>query len=309
MISAASLRENELDEDYRSRQSKPVTCIRNLPMLKTAAESYTRSLYSEFEEQFKQQFSAKCQLVSTAGTVKTYMVSPMKYEYEALVVFNSEDVTISCSCRRFESIGTKKHFGILVVYIIVVIKSVLKYELWIGILCKHALRVLNINEVFTLPSQCILHRWTKYAKRGFSTKTIKSEKESLQTRAARIARKATSTAMKCSVSEELLTKLEEAIDKLDLEADDLLSEKRHAKHENIPQNTNEHASNNIPQNTQDISTGKISFKVPEAIKGPKGKRLKGPLEKAKPKKSKTTQKKGTTTTFILTFDLWFLNRH
>ena len=47
---AASLRENELDEDYRSRQSKPVTCIRNLPMLKTAAESYTRSLYSEFEE-------------------------------------------------------------------------------------------------------------------------------------------------------------------------------------------------------------------------------------------------------------------
>ena len=45
---AASLRENELDEDYRSRQSKPVTCIRNLPMLKTAAESYTRDLYSEF---------------------------------------------------------------------------------------------------------------------------------------------------------------------------------------------------------------------------------------------------------------------
>lgn len=131
----------------------------------------------------------------------------------------------------------------------------------IGILCRHALRVLNINEVFTLPSPYILHRWTKYAKRGLSTKTVESEKETLQTRAARIARKATSTAMKCSVSEELLAKLEEAIDKLDLKADDLLSKKRRAKHDNIPQNTNEHVCNNIPQNTQDILTGNISFRV------------------------------------------------
>ena len=54
---SASLRENELDADFNSRRKTPVTYIPNLPMLKTAAESYTRMMYSEFEEEFKEQFS------------------------------------------------------------------------------------------------------------------------------------------------------------------------------------------------------------------------------------------------------------
>jgi len=36
-----------------------------------------------------------------------------------------------------------------------------------GILCKYALKVLNANNVFNLPPQHIMGRWTKYAKRGF----------------------------------------------------------------------------------------------------------------------------------------------
>ena len=83
---------------------------------------------------------------------------------------------------------------------------------------------MNINEVFTLPSQYILHRWTKYAKRGFSSNNQGSSHETLQTRAARISRKATSIALKCSVSEELLVELEKAIDMLDEEADESLSQ-------------------------------------------------------------------------------------
>lgn len=54
---AASLRSNELDADFKSRWKTPVSYIRNLPMLKTAAESYTRRMYSEFEEEFKKQFT------------------------------------------------------------------------------------------------------------------------------------------------------------------------------------------------------------------------------------------------------------
>ena len=41
---SASLRENELDEDFSSRRKNPVT-YSNLPLLKTAAESYTRTLF------------------------------------------------------------------------------------------------------------------------------------------------------------------------------------------------------------------------------------------------------------------------
>ena len=48
-----SLRANELDADFKSRRKNLVTYIPNLPMLNTAAESYTRRMYSEFEEEFK----------------------------------------------------------------------------------------------------------------------------------------------------------------------------------------------------------------------------------------------------------------
>ena len=43
---AVSLRENELDADFKSRRKNPITYIPNLPMLNTAAESYTRRMYS-----------------------------------------------------------------------------------------------------------------------------------------------------------------------------------------------------------------------------------------------------------------------
>ena len=104
---ATNLRENELDADYKSRHSDPITYITNLPMLKTAAESYTRRLYSDFEEQFKEQFSISCKLSLSEETIKTYQVMPMEFEDEAQVVFNSVDMSISCSCRKYESIGTQ----------------------------------------------------------------------------------------------------------------------------------------------------------------------------------------------------------
>jgi zinc finger SWIM domain-containing protein 3 len=107
---SASLRENELYADFKSRKTTPVTYVRNLPMLKTAAESYTRRLYSDFEEQFKQQFFVTCELISDVGTVRTYKVKPVAIEDEALVVFNYEDLTISCSCRRYESKGMQLSF-------------------------------------------------------------------------------------------------------------------------------------------------------------------------------------------------------
>ena len=58
----ASLRENELDADYKSRSTNPIIYMPHLAMLKTAAQSYTRNLYSDFEEQFKEQFSFSCKL-------------------------------------------------------------------------------------------------------------------------------------------------------------------------------------------------------------------------------------------------------
>jgi zinc finger SWIM domain-containing protein 3 len=66
---SASLWENELDEDFKSRMNNPVNYIPNFPLLKTAVKTYTRRMYSEFEEEFKGQFSFSCKLLHNVGSI------------------------------------------------------------------------------------------------------------------------------------------------------------------------------------------------------------------------------------------------
>jgi len=102
---AVSLRANELEADFQSRRKNPVPYISNLPMLNTAAESYTRRMYSEFEEEFKGQFTLTCDFLEATGTNLTFFVKYMDCERGATVALNTEASTITCSCRIFESIG------------------------------------------------------------------------------------------------------------------------------------------------------------------------------------------------------------
>jgi zinc finger SWIM domain-containing protein 3 len=98
-------RSNEKDADFESRRKIPVCYIQNLPMLKTAAETYTRIMHAEFEEEFKKQFTLNCELLETNGTNSTFFVKYMQSECGATVVLNNENSTITCSCRMFECIG------------------------------------------------------------------------------------------------------------------------------------------------------------------------------------------------------------
>jgi zinc finger SWIM domain-containing protein 3 len=102
---SASLRENELDEDFKSCMNNPVNYIPNFPLLKTAVKLYTRRMYSEFEEEFKGQFPFSCKLLHNVGSISTFMVTHMNSDYGAAVLFNNEDNTITCSCRKFETTG------------------------------------------------------------------------------------------------------------------------------------------------------------------------------------------------------------
>jgi hypothetical protein len=84
----------------------------------------------------------------------------------------------------------------------------LNWQLYLaGLLYKHALRVFNMHGVYNLPAQYILSRWTKYAKARFYVEKQGTEKGDLKTQAALISRQATSLALKCSPSKELLDKL------------------------------------------------------------------------------------------------------
>jgi zinc finger SWIM domain-containing protein 3 len=70
-----NLRENEVNADFHSRRKILVTYSPNLPMLKTAAKSYTRRMYLEFETEFKDQFVLTVQLLKAEGSILTYMVT------------------------------------------------------------------------------------------------------------------------------------------------------------------------------------------------------------------------------------------
>jgi len=143
-----------------------------------------------------------------------------------------------------------------------------------------------MNGVYNLPSQYILPRWTKYAKSGFYIETKQgSEEGDLNAQATLISRQATSLALKCSSSKELLDKIQKAMHDLNLEADTYLSE-MHDKSNEISPTPNECV--------RDPLNGVISFRIPPVIKGPKETHFKNVLEKnpGKKKKKKGAQKKG-----------------
>ena len=148
-------------------------------------------------------------------------------------------------------------------------------------MCKHAFKVFSVNDVFILPSQYILKRWTKYAKRGYYVEKLGTEEESLKTHAARVSRKATSVALKCTRSKELFIDFEKVIDKFDVQADNSLSKI-------------EEKSNEVPLvSTIDTLKGTISIRVPQMVKGAKSKQSKNSFRKKKGKKKNSSKKKGT----------------
>lgn len=100
------LRRSEKYEDYKSGHTNPIPLICNLPLLKTAAKSYTRTLYSDFEEEFKKQFSLSCNLLLKEGVSNIYKVTAFEDKGdEATVAINLATFEISCSCKFYGCVG------------------------------------------------------------------------------------------------------------------------------------------------------------------------------------------------------------
>jgi hypothetical protein len=133
----------------------------------------------------------------------------------------------------------------------------------------------------------ILSIWTKYAKSGFYIETKQgSEEGDLNAQATLISRQATSLALKCSSSKELLDKIQNAMHDLNSEADTYLSERHYEKSNEISLTPNECVLDPI--------NGVISFRILPVIKGPKETRFKNVLEKILGKKwKKAAQKEGS----------------
>nr|AAS58488.1 putative transposase [Triticum monococcum] len=130
-------RNNELDSEFDSRKKLPKLCMRRPPpMLVQASKLYTHVIFEAFQGEFERSLAACTKALDGNNE---YLVGDFTYEEEYKVTGDPLKETAVCSCRQFDRIG---------------------------ILCAHALKVLDLMNIKSLPPQYVLKRWTREARSG-----------------------------------------------------------------------------------------------------------------------------------------------
>ncbi|KAM1023174.1 hypothetical protein COP2_045249 [Malus domestica] len=121
---ANGMHSKELEETFRCKQGLPSTAAKKNGFLKRAASVYTRKIYKFLAYEFVGSLAVKMHEVESDGTFQTFELNEEGHRTVYVVKFNSSTLNISCSCKRFESMG---------------------------LLCRHALWVMNVKEVSQIP--------------------------------------------------------------------------------------------------------------------------------------------------------------
>ncbi|XP_061363874.1 protein FAR1-RELATED SEQUENCE 9-like [Gastrolobium bilobum] len=132
---------SELQKDFECNQSTPPQVKKLAGMAEQAAQVYTHVIFEEFFEELCESLSVAIEKTNKNCTCFGYKLVKSGDEKQYFVTFESANCLVECSCKKFQSVG---------------------------LLCLHALKVLNFHNIFHIPSQYILKRWTKDAKDGFN---------------------------------------------------------------------------------------------------------------------------------------------
>ncbi|GLT29122.1 hypothetical protein SLA2020_040080 [Shorea laevis] len=100
-----------------------------------------------FKEEFSKGLGLNCVEVEKDGTKLLYELDKSCSKRVLKVEFDKSDFSISCTCKLFKTLG---------------------------LLCRHALRVLVVNNVNKILVQYIMQRWTKNAKKGVVYEPVNS---------------------------------------------------------------------------------------------------------------------------------------
>lgn len=137
--------ERILDERRCAELQADVHAIHNarkLPsmrILKQAAIAYTPAAFKMFEREFELYMDCMLYPCGEVGRVSEYKVTIEEKIKDHFVKFDSLDLTATCTCKMFE---------------------------FVGIQCRHVLKVLDSRNIKDLPPQYISKRWRKDAKAG-----------------------------------------------------------------------------------------------------------------------------------------------
>uniref|UniRef100_A0A1S2Y170 Protein FAR1-RELATED SEQUENCE 5-like n=2 Tax=Cicer arietinum TaxID=3827 RepID=A0A1S2Y170_CICAR len=128
-------RNNESEADFESRHKLPRLKMKKARMLVQAGNVYTPKIFEEFQEEYEE-YQDTCIKDLKEGL---YVVTNYDNTKERIVMGNPMDQKVACDCRKFET-----H----------------------GILCNHALKVLDAMNIKLIPQHYILKRWTRDARLG-----------------------------------------------------------------------------------------------------------------------------------------------
>ncbi|KAK2976006.1 hypothetical protein RJ640_024767 [Escallonia rubra] len=104
-----------------------------------AGKFYTPKIFELFQKQWEKSLLALVGNKQDKGRLEEYLIVSCDEEGEYVVTHDEENATLPCSCREFEMVG---------------------------ILCGHALKVLDVLGVKYIPETYILKRWTRGARDG-----------------------------------------------------------------------------------------------------------------------------------------------
>ncbi|CAI8583438.1 unnamed protein product [Vicia faba] len=128
-------RNNESEAVYESRHELPKLKMKRAPMLIQAGNIYTPTIFEEFQEEYEE-YLGTCVKNLEEGS---YVVTNYDNSKERTVIGNLVDQKVECDCHKFETYG---------------------------ILCSHALKVLDVMNIKLIPQHYILKRWTRDARLG-----------------------------------------------------------------------------------------------------------------------------------------------
>nr|CAE04392.2 OSJNBb0006L01.4 [Oryza sativa Japonica Group] len=137
-------RNTELASEFDSRKKLPRIKMR-APMLLQASKVYTPIIFEAFQGEYERSMAACTKALDGDNEFLVSIRSfegDLTFEEEYRVVGDPSEQTSICSCGQFNRIG---------------------------ILCGHALKVLDLMNIESLPAQYILKRWTREARSGIVT--------------------------------------------------------------------------------------------------------------------------------------------
>lgn len=143
-------RYKELKCEFDARQKLPRLSSIYAPMLIQLADIYTPTILDLFQYQFSLKDLCCVKQRKETEPLFEYVITMIDRKGEWTVWFHPQEISVSCSCKKFETSG---------------------------ILCCHVLKVFGNKDVMELPDQYILKRWTKEAKVSVKADVKRNEVE------------------------------------------------------------------------------------------------------------------------------------